>query len=971
MTTPQPRRRPGALPSDRAHQLARRLRERIDGEVRFDPGSRALYATDGSLYRQPPIGVVLPRHADDVVATVALCREFGAPVLSRGAGTSLAGQCCNTAVVIDFSKYMNRVIALDPQQRSAVVEPGCVLDDLREQAEQHGLTFGPDPATHRHNTLGGMLGNNSCGIHSIMAGRTADNVIALEILTYDGQRFWVGGGGEDELRSRADAGGREGEIFRDLLALRERCADAVRDRFPDIPRRVSGYCLEKLLPEHGSNVGAALVGSEGTCVVVLQARLRLVPSPRCRTLLVLGYPDIHEAADAVPDILAFGPIGCEGVDSELVRLMRKQGLRTNDLELLPDGHGWLFVEFGGDDQRESDAAAERLAAHLRLCDAPPRIRRCSAAEQQRRLWSIREAGLGATAQVPGEPTTHPGWEDAAVAPTRLGAYLREFRALLDRYGYHCALYGHFGDGCVHCRIDFDMRSVRGVARWRQFMDDAADLVVAHGGSFSGEHGDGQLRASLLPKLYGVELVEAFREFKRLWDPDGAMNPGKVIDPYPIDADLRLSPELHLPKLQTRFTYPDDRFDFANATLRCVGVGQCRDLHDEVMCPSYRGTREEMHSTRGRARLLFEMMKGELITDGFDSQAVHDALHLCLACKACKRDCPVDVDMATWKAEFMARHYRRRLRPRDALSMGLIFWWARIGAHAPGLINALTRNDWSALPLKRLAGIAAERRVPRFASPDFRREFHRRPASVDGRPVVLFADTFGNHFDPGPLRAAAAVLRASGYAPWVTPKPVCCARPLYAEGMLDLARAQLRNLLDALAEPIARDWPVVGVEPACVASLVDELPRLFPHDARASHLARHSFLLADFLRREGIDLGASIRSGASGMQAVMHAHCIHHADFDPQADRELLASVGVPTRLLDAGCCGMAGSFGMSADRFELSLRIGEHALMPALRGVASDRLWIASGFSCREQIEHCTGRRPLDLAEVLQQRMAA
>jgi FAD/FMN-containing dehydrogenase/Fe-S oxidoreductase len=952
---------PHILASDQAHVLARRLRERIDGEVRFDAGSRALYATDASLYRQAPIGVVIPRHAEDVMTTIALCREADAPLLSRGAGTSLAGQCCNTAVIIDFSKYMNRIIALDAEHCTATVEPGCVLDVLRAAAERHHLTFGPDPATHTHNTLGGMIGNNSCGVHSVMAGRTADNVEALEIATYDGLRMWIGGESEAELRQRAAAGGREGEIFAGLLQLREAHADEIRTRFPDIPRRVSGYCLEQLLPEHGSSAARALVGSEGTCVVVLAARLKLIPSPPCRSLLVLGYSDICAAAAAVPCVLEHGPVGCEGLDEVLVEQMRKKGLNPGNAELLPEGGAWLLVEFGGDSQEQADARARRLCDTLSGIDPSPSMRLCSDPRQQTRLWEIRESGLGATAEVPGQPTTHPGWEDAAVPPARLAEYLRDFRQLLDRYGYQCSLYGHFGDGCVHCRISFDFESDDGVAAWRRFMDDAADLVLRYGGSLSGEHGDGQVRAALLPKMYGESLMQAFRDFKRLWDPLGGMNPGKLIDAYPIDANLRRHPGLHLPKLASAFTYPADHGDFGRATLRCVGVGKCRKQHGEVMCPSYRATGEEMHSTRGRARLLFEMLQGEVITDGFRNDSVREALHLCLACKACKRDCPVDVDMASYKAEFMARHYHRRLRPRDAYSMGLIFWWARMGSQLPRLSNALLRGRLSAAPLKWLAGIARARNMPAFARPTFRRWFRdQRAQHGSGKPVVLWADTFGNYFDPAPLQAAVALLRAAGFAPWVAPRPICCGRPLYPEGMLALARGQLGDTLDALREPIERGWPLVGIEPACMSSFRDELPRLLPNDARAHHLAAHSFLLGEFLQNHGY------RPPAIGGRALLQVHCTQHADFGAEADCMLLAAAGVEVETLDAGCCGMAGSFGMSHDRFDVSLQIAEHALLPALRRADPDVALLATGFSCREQIQHCHRQRPLSVPELLQ-----
>ncbi|MFP5304599.1 MAG: FAD-binding and (Fe-S)-binding domain-containing protein, partial [Gammaproteobacteria bacterium] len=652
-----------------ADALAARLRRDTSAEVRFDGGSRALYATDGSLYRQVPIGVVVPRTIEDVVATVAACRAHRAPVLARGAGTSLAGQCCNVAVVIDCSKYLDRIVALDPEQQRAHVQPGCVLDALRDAAEAHHLTFGPDPATHSHNTLGGMIGNNSCGVHSVMAGRTADNVHALDVLTYDGLRMRVGPTSEDELDAIIRGGGRRGEIYAGLRSLRDRYAQLIRSRYPQIPRRVSGYNLDELLPERGFNVARALVGTEGSCVTVLEAELRLVPSPPARCLLILGYPNVFEAADHVVEIGRHGPVGLEGIDHLLIEFMQRKNMLEENRLLLPEGGAWLFVELGGADADEARDKAHALMADLgRQADAP-KIKLFDDRQQQHMLWKIRESGLGATAFVPGERDAYPGWEDSAVPPDQLGRYLRAFRDLMDRYGYRASLYGHFGDGCLHCRIEYDIRTAEGLAQWRAFMNDAADLVVAHGGSLSGEHGDGQIRANLLPKMYGDELMQAFREFKALWDPDNRMNPGKKIDPYPIDVNLRTGPDFTPPLLATRFDYPEDRHSFARAVNRCVGVGNCRDTHGGVMCPSYRGTREEMHSTRGRARLLFEMIKDDTLRDGFRSDAVHESLDLCLACKGCKSDCPVNVDMATYKSEFLHHHYRGRLRPAAHYSMG--------------------------------------------------------------------------------------------------------------------------------------------------------------------------------------------------------------------------------------------------------------------------------------------------------------
>lgn len=950
---PQPQ-----FPRDRALELSRKLRARIAGEVRFGDGDRALYATDASNYRQVPIGVVVPRSLDDVIAAVATCREFDAPILARGGGTSLAGQCCNVAVVLDFSKRLNRVIELDPAARLARVEPGCVLDDLRDAAERHRLTFGPDPATHDHNTLGGMIGNNSCGVHSVMAGRTSDNVRALDILTYDGERMTVGATAPDELDRIVAAGGRKGEIYGRLRKLRDRYADEIRKRFPEIPRRVSGYNLPQLLPENGFQVARALVGSEGTCAMLLGATLELAPSPPCRALLVLGFDDIYAAGDAVPEVLTYGPVGLEGVDDWMIRFLRRKSLEAEDIELLPEGGGWLLVEFGGDSPDDVRAKAERARdgltkrANAKLLLDP---------RQQRRLWELRESGLPATALVPGERDTWEGWEDSAVPPERLGAYLRELRALFDRYGYGCSLYGHFGDGCVHTRIDFDLRTRPGVAHFRAFLDEAADLVMRHGGSFSGEHGDGQSRADLLPKMFGPEIMEAFAQFKGIWDPLGRMNPGKVVDPYHIVDNLRIGPDVEEPRVETAFDYPEDDRRFFRTTLRCVGVGACRRHDHGVMCPSYMATREEKHSTRGRARLLHEMVRGETVRDGWRSEAVRDALDLCLACKGCKGDCPMNVDMATYKAEFNAHHYAGRLRPRAAYTMGQIQRWARIAAFAPGAANAAMQAPGLGAAIKWLGGVAQARRLPSFAPETFQR-WARRRGYRDGRrgDVVLFADTFNNHFHPETAKAALRTLEHAGYGVVVPQAPLCCGRPLYAWGLLDQARGQLERILRALDPYLERDVAVVGLEPACLVAFRDELVRLFPDDPRAKRLAERALTLPEFLVKEADYAPPPLRR-----RAVVQPHCHQHAVVGMAEEKELLRRMEIETEVLDAGCCGMAGSFGFEREHYDVSMQIAERRFLPAMRAAAPDSLLVANGYSCREQSAQAAGRLPLHVADVL------
>ncbi len=953
---------PGSFRTARPHGQPERSQppgERAGG-VPIDKGTRALYATDGSNYRQAPLGVVLPRTVEDVIATVHAAREHGAPVC-RGARHQPAGQYCNTAVVMDMSRYLHHVREIDPARHLARVEPGTILDDLRRQARAHGLTFGPDPATHTHCTLGGMIGNNSCGIHSVMAGRTVDNVERLDVLTWRGLRLDVGPTGEEELKAIIEQGGERGEIYRRLRDLRDRYAGLIRERYPSIPRRVSGYNLDQLLPENGFQVARALVGTEATCVTVLEATVRLVRNPGARSLVVLGYPDVYQAGDAVPFIMEHQPIGLEGIDDRLVGYMRSKGLHPDNVDLLPDGRGWLLVEFGGDDKEESDGFARRLMQALEGRGDAPSMKLFDDEQAEAKLWEVRESGLGATAVVPGEARTWPGWEDAAVPPESVGDYLRDFRALLDRYGYECALYGHFGQGCIHVRIDFDLRTRPGIDTYLAFIDEAADLVVSYGGSLSGEHGDGQSRGALLPKMFGEELVGAFREFKAIWDPDGMMNPGKVVDPAAPDEHLRLGTDYDPHPGDTAFAWPHDNGSFAHATLRCVGVGKCRRLEsDGTMCPSYMVTREEQHSTRGRARLLFEMLQGDVITDKWKDRSVHEALDLCLACKGCLHDCPVNVDMATYKAEFYSHYYRHHLRPRDAWAFGLIPYWARLAAPIAGFANAITRTPGLSAVAHWLANVAPERNIPAFAKEPFTKWFHRRARREEGGdPVFLYADTFNNYFHPDTARAAVQVLETAGCEVHVPSRWLCCGRPLYEYGMVDRARGLLRRTLDGLRDPIRAGMPVVVLEPSCLTTFHDELPNLFPNDEDARRLSHQAVSLGDFLAQRDWTPPALDR------EALFHGHCHQKAVLGYEGERTVLDRMGVACTEPETGCCGMAGAFGFTRGKYGVSVAVGERHLLPAIREAPGNRLVLADGFSCRAQISQCTGRKALHFAEVI------
>ena len=946
-----------------ALSLERALLKEIQGEVRFDYGSRALYATDGSNYRQVPIGVVLPRNNDDVLAAVALCRQYGAPLLPRGGGTSLAGQCCNVAVILDFSKYMAGILTVDPGRRLARVQPGVILDHLRSAAERHRLTFAPDPATHDRCTLGGMIGNNSCGVHSVMAGKTDDNIESLDIVTYDGLRITVGATTSEELESIIRTGGRRAEIYAGLKSLAAKYGELVRQKFPKIPRRVSGYNLNYLLPENGFHVARALVGSEGTCVTVLEATCQLVESPQERVLLVVAWPDIFLCADSVPLVMSHKPIGLEGFDDILVKATRHKGINAEGLALLPDGSGWLLVEFGADTKAEAEANARALMGTLQQSPIPPNMRLLTDWQQMKRMWEVRESSLGVTSHVPGEPLRWEGWEDSAVAPEKLGNYLRDLRKLMQAYSYEGSFYGHFGHACVHTRMDFDLESEEGIKKFRCFMEEAADLVVGYGGSLSGEHGDGQARAELLPRMFGPELVQAFREFKAIWDPDWKMNPGKLVEPYKMDENLRLGTNYDPWQPPTHFQFPEDHGSLAAATLRCVGVGKCRRYEGGVMCPSFRVTREEEHSTRGRAHLLWEMTQGDVIRDGWKDERVKESLDLCLACKGCKSDCPVGVDVATYKAEFLAHYYEGRLRPPSKFVFGNIDIFAHLASVVPGFVNMATQLPVVSEIAKLLGGVPRQRRIPALASQTFKSWFARRKGKNLGRTaVVLWPDTFNNYFQPDTAKAAVEVLEAAGFHVLLPEGNLCCGRPLYDIGMLDRAEAQLLKILDTLLPEIEAGIPVVGLEPSCVAVFRDELINLFPNDVRARALSQQTFLLSEFLER----YAKNFQLPRIARKALVHGHCHHKAIMKMDAEEAVLTRMGLDFYAPAPGCCGMAGAFGFENDKYEISREIGELELLPAVRDASPETLIISNGFSCREQISQETGRHALHLAEVIQ-----
>jgi len=937
----------------------------VEGEVRFDRGTIAIYSHDASNYRQVPVGVVIPRREEDVIATVALARENNIPVLARGGGTALGGQATSAALVLDFSKYMNKVIAIDAAAKTATVQPGVIQSALNAELAAHGLFFAPDPSTKDRCTIGGMIGNNSCGAHSAAYGKTVDNLESMDVLLYDGTRLSAGPTFEADLHYVATRGGTRGALYSKLRDLRDRIASDVRNGFPHLPRRVSGYNLDELLPENEFNVARAMAGSEGTLGITLSAVVRAVAKPNAVAMVILGFEDVFRAADQMWWILPHRPEALEGFDDKLPEFARRRSYPG--VKFLPNGHAFLIAELGGASEDEARERAERLIRDARIKQTCTGAAYVKSASEQAAVWRIRESGLGSGAYFPPLPRTWPGAEDLAVPPAQLGPFLRRFASILDQNKLTVGCYyGHFGEGCVHARINFDLASTAGIATFRFTMEELAAAVAEFGGSLSGEHGDGIARSELLPKIFNPKLIDAFREFKKIFDPTNMMNPGNLVDPFPLDSHLKQGASYRPRALATHFDFRADE-GLAGAALRCVGIGKCRKTDAGTMCPSYMATRDEMHSTRGRARILYEALAGDTLQK-FTDDSVLKALDLCLSCKSCKSECPSSVDMATYKAEFLAHYYDENPRPRTAKFFANIHELAQRISRVPRLANVLARAPIVSRLGRRRYDIHPQRELPRFARETFRGWFERHQGTTDQtqqREVVLFPDTFTNFFEPEVAIAATEVLERANYRVVIPEQDICCGRPLYDQGMLVRAKDRLKEAMDALLPMLPRGAFVVGLEPSCILTFRDELPALFPNNAHAQALRDRALLLDEFLAREGYVLP---QSKPLSRKAMLHGHCHQKAIAGLDSETALLAKInGLSVEVLDAGCCGMAGPFGYESGHFAVSKACADRVLVPAIKKSDRDTIVISDGFSCRAQIrQFCPDRRPLHLAQVLQ-----
>lgn len=937
------------------------------GDVLSDHASRAHYSSDASLYRLVPAVVVRPRDAGEVAATMDVARTYGVPIVPRGGGTSVAGNAISTGVVMDFSKHMNQIVAIDPQARTATVQPGVIQSHLQRAAGDYGLLFGPDPSTMTRCTIGGMIGNNACGSRTLGYGRTSDNVRALELLTAHGEELLLTAGQNPLATERLQTvaapqalppalGERTREMLESLRDLVRENLAVSRTEFATFGRQVSGYAVDALLPENRFDLTRFMVGSEGTLGVITQATVDLIEAPAFRTLVVLGFEDIVTAADATMAVLGHQLTACEGLDARIVQVVRERR-GPQAVPALPRGDAWLFAEVSGDDEGGTAERALRLAQDVGCLDS----RIVTKPNEAAALWRIRADGAGLSGRSITNRPAHAGWEDAAVPPARLGAYLREFEALLTGHGLAGFPFGHFGDGCMHVRLDFALDRPGGVAQFGEFLDAAAELVGNYGGSMSGEHGDGRARSAYLPKMYSPAALNLFGDIKNIFDPHNLLNPGVLTSPASPTADLRV-PQAPPLRRNLAFAYDHDDADFSTAVHRCTGVGKCRADNDHgVMCPSYLATRDEKDSTRGRARVLQEMVNGSFV-DGWASPAVHDSLDLCLACKGCASDCPTGVDMAAYKAEVLHQTYRGRRRPVAHYSLGWLPRWSRIASRTPRLVNALMRAPVISKLALSAAGVDKRRSIPLFAKQSFRRAWNNSLASrrqtdqQDRGPVVLFVDTFTDNFSPDAAHAAVHVLQAVGFSVEIIEKSHCCGLTWISTGQLDTAKRLLTRTVSVLAVHAAAGTPIVGLEPSCTAVLrSDAVELLATPSAKAVAAATHT--LGELLTE--VDW---IPPDLDGMEVVAQPHCHHHAIMGWDTDQALLKKANVQLTAV-SGCCGLAGNFGVEKGHYDVSVAVANQHLLPAVRS-APNATVLADGFSCRTQLADLVDTPAVHMAEL-------
>jgi len=955
--------------------LRHSLKQEIQGDVRFDALSRALYATDAGVYQIMPVGVVIPRGQNDVIAVVNLCARYGVPITPRGAGTAVGGQAIGRGVVLDFSKYMKRILEINQEEKWAWVEPGAVLDELNAVLAQYGLQFAPDVATSNRATLGGMIGNNSAGVHSLLYGKTDDHVLELDVVLGDGTVARFGEVEVAALEARSRAENLEGRCYRTVARLaREHVAEIAR-RYPKIMRRVGGYNLDKFMPGQPFNLAKIIVGSEGTLGAIVAAKIRLTPLPKAKALLVIQFDNQREALQATLSILEHRPAAVEFLDRQVLDGTEgnPQYTRLRDF-IVGRPEGFLIVEFFGESERELAERIGRLEADLRHRGIGSHYHRALDAASQKRIWKLRKAGVGLIMARKGDGKPVAFVEDTAVASERLPEFIERFNQIIQANGTTAAFYGHASVGCLHVRPIINLKTEQGVRQFAAIAEQVADLVVEFGGALSAEHGDGRVRSPFMERVFGPTLCAAFREIKRTFDPQGIFNPGIIIDPEPLTSNLRFGAGYVTPEIATKYDFSADG-GIVRAAEMCSGVGHCRKKTEETMCPSFMVTGDEQHSTRGRANVLRLAMTGQLGRDGLTSREVFEALDLCLECKSCKSECPSNVDVAKLKYEFLYQSFQRHGVPLRAKLFAHIERLMALGSRLAPLSTWVVRSWPTRFVMEKTLGIARRRRLPPFARQTFVKWFVARggrighiPKDADPtRSVVLFPDTFLTYLEPQIGIAVVTLLESAGWCVFL-PEKRCCGRPMISKGLLDEAIANATYNVEHLYSLAERRFRIIGCEPSCILTFRDDYLELLRGDLRrkaeviAKACVTFEEFLADAFERNTIALPLS----AGPRRVLLHSHCHQKALVGTDPARAVLSRIpGCRVEEIDSGCCGMAGAFGYEIEHYEISRLMGERRLLPAIREAGDDTAVVASGTSCRQQIRDLTGKKVCHPAELL------
>ncbi len=946
-------------------EIEAELKKRVEGDIRFDKFSRLLYSTDASIYQIEPIGVVVPRHKGDVQAVIDIANRLGVSVLPRGGGTSLAGQTVGHSIVMDFSKYMQNVLEVNKEELWCRVQPGLVQDELNAHVRPIGLQFGPDTSTSNRATLGGMIGTNSAGAHSLTYGKTLDHVIELTMLLADGSEVVLKDLALDEVERKSKSDAIEGRAYREVFRLAQQNKNEILARYPKIMRRVSGYNLDEFIKPQPFNLARMIVGSEGTLATIVEAKMRLVPKPKWTAMDVIHFDDDIEALEAAQAILETAPYALESTDSMILDLARGNIVQSQRLGFVQGKpSSLLMVEYAGETEEEVRSQVQKLEEVRKRENIGYAATLAFKPDEVKAIWGVRKAGLGLLLGTKGDKKPIAFVEDAAVEPSKLPEFIKRFREIVARHDTVAGYYGHCSVGCMHIRPLINLKEESERNKMVSIANAIADLVLEFNGAMSGEHGDGLARSHFNAKLFGPALYDAFRQVKRAFDPKNLMNPGKIVDSPAMTESLKISPQYQTWQPQTTLNF-DEQGGFVRAVEMCSGMGECRKKLDGTMCPSYMGTLDEEHSTRGRANALRSVLSGEVPKEEFTGKRLYEVMDLCLECKACKAECPSNVDMAKIKYEFLDHYHRANGLPLRNRMFGAIESLNRIGAALAPVSNWIANSAPNRWLMEIFAGVDRRRPLPEFASETFDSWFVKHKTEGDGAKgdLVLFHDTFNNYNTPNVAIAATRFLERSGYRVLLVDKK-CCGRPMISKGMLSAAKENAAWNVERLAPYAEKGTPIVGLEPSCLLTLRDEYPDFLRTNA-AKKVAENSFLLEEFVMREVNGGRIKFNSSANGKKALLHGHCHQKALVGTAPTVAMLKAAGYEVSEVDSGCCGMAGSFGFEKEHYDLSTKIGNRRLVPAVKAASGDVEIVAPGISCRQQIEHLAGRKATHPAELL------